>query len=124
MGFFSAINAGRAMAARGLMGAGTALRKFGDYGAPVIRKLGQAAGSKVLHAGIGLIGAGLAPVTGGASLGIAGALNKGLSMASGLAGKASDIAAGVGKFGERLQTAGQTIGGQPQTPQVYNARFR
>jgi hypothetical protein len=93
---------------------GGVLRRIGDVAAPVIRKVGDIAGSRLVKAGVTALGVGLAPMTGGASLGIAGAVNKGLDLTSKYAGHANDIAGKISSFGSKLQTVGQTIGGIPQ----------
>jgi len=111
----------RSFLSRGLMTTGGVLRKVGEYGAPVIRKIGQVASNRYLKTGIGLLGASLAPVTGGASLGIAGGLVKGLDIVGKVAGKAEGVASKIGAIGRGLQTAGQTISGKPQTPMPYPA---
>lgn len=104
MDFFSKA---KAFASRGLMGAGGALRKFGDVGSPIIRKVGSVAGA--IKPAVGILGAALAPITGGASMPIAGAINKGLGLVQGLAPKAESIASKVGGFGSTLQGLGRAL---------------
>lgn len=111
MGWF---DRARSFVSGAAMKTGGVLRRIGDVAAPVIRKVGDIAGSKLVKGGITAIGAGLAPFTGGASLGIAGAINKGLDITHKYAGHANDIANKISSFGSKLQTVGQTIGGMPQ----------
>jgi len=104
MDFF---NKAKGFVSRGLMGAGGALRKFGETGAPIIRKIGQTA--SLLRPAVTAGGLALAPITGGASLGVAGLVNKGLGYASQLAGKAQPIAEKIGQFGGTLQQYGRAL---------------
>lgn len=104
MDFFSKA---RNFASRGLMGAGGALRKFGDVGAPIIRKIGAVAGA--IKPAVGILGGALAPVTGGLSLPISAGVNKALGFVQGLAPKAESVASKIGGFGSQLQGLGRAI---------------
>jgi len=97
----------KAFASRGLMGAGGVLRKFGDVGAPIIRKIGSVAGA--VKPAVSILGTALAPITGGASMPVAGLINKGLGVVQGLAPKAEGIASKVGGFGSTLQGLGRAL---------------
>ena len=100
---------------------GGVLRKIGDIGQPVLRKIGDISGNRLVKTGVMALGAGLAPFTGGASLGIAGGVLKGMDVVNKIANKGADIAGKVSQIGRVMGDVGQTISGKPQTPQIYNA---
>ena len=104
MGFF---DSARSLASSALTRGGGILRKVGDYAAPVIRKIGQVAGA--VRPAVSLIGAALAPLTDGASMAAAGAINKGLGAVANVAKRADPIAARISGFGQKLQGYGEAI---------------
>lgn len=117
MGFLDLINRGRSTIGMGLARAGSVIRKVGDVSAPTIRKVGQISG--ILSKVAPVVGMALAPATAGLSLGLGAGVGKALGAVSNVASHAGDIASGISKFGSRLETAGQSIGGFPQGSQPY-----
>lgn len=97
----------RSAVSSGLMRTGAVFRKIGDVGAPVIRKIGSVSGA--LRPAVSAVGAALAPLTDGASLGVAGLVNKGLGAVSKAAGHADSIAQRIGNFGSQLQGYGAAM---------------
>jgi hypothetical protein len=82
---------------------GSALRTVGEVGGNVVKGFAESGAAPLLKAGVGLLGAALAPETGGLSAGIAGAVNKGIDFVTnrgqGIASRVSaagNIASGVG----------------------------
>jgi hypothetical protein len=104
MGFF---DSARSLASSALTRGGGILRKAGDYAAPVIRRIGQVAGA--LRPAVSVIGTALAPLTDGASMAAAGAINKGLGYVNQAAQKADPIAARISGFGQKLQGYGEAL---------------
>lgn len=117
MGFMDFLNRARSSIGMGLARAGTVVRRIGDTSAPVIRKVGQVSG--ILSKVAPIVGAALAPATGGLSLGIGAAAGRALGAVSNVAGRAGDIAGKISSVGSKLQTIGQTVGGMPQGSQPY-----
>lgn len=117
MGFADFLSRARSAVGMGLSRAGTVVRRIGETSAPVIRKVGQVSG--ILSKLAPVVGAALAPVTGGMSLGLGAAVGKGLGVVSNLAGRAGDISGKIMAAGTRLQTAGQTVSGMGQGSQPY-----
>jgi hypothetical protein len=107
MGFGDFIRKSRAVIGKGLMRTGGVLRKVGETGAPIIRKVGQVSG--ILSKVAPIVGAALAPATGGASLGLGMAIGKGLGKVSQYAGRAEEIAGKIGGLGQKLQTVGGVV---------------
>ena len=104
MGFF---DSARTLASSALSRGGGILRKIGDHAAPAIRRIGQISGA--LRPAVSMIGAALAPATGGASMAAAGAINKGLGVVSNVAKRADPIASRIASFGSKLQGYGEAI---------------
>jgi len=102
MGFFDSF---RSNVSRGLMNVGGTLRRIGAVSAPIIRKVGQVAGA--IKPIVTVAGTALAPFIGGASLGAAGLVNKGLGYVQTAGQKAEQIAGKVQQFGGTLQGLGQ-----------------
>ena len=102
MGFF---DTARSLASSVLSRGGGILRKIDS--APVIRRIGQISGA--LRPAVSIIGGALAPLTDGASLAAAGAINRGLGAVSNVAKRATPIAQRISAFGAKLQGYGDAI---------------
>ena len=73
----------------------------------MIRKIGQVAGA--VRPAVSIIGTALAPLTDGASMAAAGAINKGLGAVANVAKRADPIAARISGFGAKMQGYGEAI---------------
>ena len=104
MGLFAAA---RGAIGRTINAVGSTIQRLGDTASGVLRPLGSIAG--LAKPAVSLIGAALAPFTDGASMGVAGLVNKGLDSISD--GSAAKFADKLSSFGKSMADVGGRVAG-------------